>query len=607
MKKYGKALMIGIVTFCASISVAYAKEKVTVKELLDEAVEISPTAKDVYIVGDYAFTSSHPMTSQDIMLAARSIDVEGKTGKTNTGEVYPEMVVQHFNRTRTSSGYTEWSIVNPKIGTTDKKWADSWENKEISVHYIDYNLVNDISADVEDELKKDVENLNSSAKTYGFNTITYENHTLTFDISDLNKKLVEYANSDIITMFNTIVDGQYGFTSITYVGTGGQKVTKNKSEISNPRILAGEMLLALSGKENVKPSDLTYLDVANKSTTATVKYTDPEYGEKEVIYTLKFTYDTKTEKNKDLTNAAATLNKKANNYGFKSVSYNNETATFEIEDTTKTLVEFSTSGILDMFDKYIAGATKIEYTIGDKPVSITSIDANEKKKYAAQLLCLMANDGDNNKCTEPYTDAINLTLGNVANKSATAQFTYTIGDKTEVISYTLKFNYDLETVKNDAIQADIDKLNQKINANNEAFSSVAYDGSTHTATFTIKNKEKTISDLGSGLVEFNKMFNEFVKDAESITYKVGEKTVTADGNAVEIAKVLLCTMAGKENEECHMVNINLSDLSGKSASATVKYKVGEKSITYTVKFDTDPVAQASMLKFNSNNKAFKLN
>lgn len=606
MKKYGKALIIGIVTFFVSISVAYAKESVALKDLLKEAEKINSNATDVYIIGDYAFTSGHDLTSQDIMLSARSINVGGKTGKTNTGDVYKEMVMQHFTREMDKMGkFAEWKIESPRIGTPDKKIEDL--EQTVSVHYIDYNLVNDVSADVEDELKKDAESLKSSATSYGFNGITYENHTLTFDISDLNRKLVEYASSDIINMFNTIVNGKYGFTSITYIGKDGQEVTKTQKEVTNPKSLAGEMLLALSGKKDVSPSELTYLDVANKSTTATVTYTDPEYGEKEVTYTLSFTYDTKVEKDKVLKTAADELNDNVKDYGFKSVSYENETATFEIVDTTKTLFDFSKSGILDMFDKYIAGATKIEYTVGSTPVSITSVDASKKTQYAAQLLCLMANNGDNEKCVEPYSSAKGLTLGDVANKSATAKFTYTIGNETVEITYTLNFNYDLETVKNDAIQADIDALIEKIDKDKAIFSSVEYDKSTHTATFTIKNKEKQLSELGGALIDFYKMFNEFVKDSESIEYKVDEQPVSVSGGAGDIAKELLCTMAKKEVKNCSASTISLSELSGKSATATVKYKVGGKSISYTITFVADPAATASMLKFNSNNKVFRLN
>ncbi len=626
MKKYGKKVMVGLVALTAGILTANAKD-VTVKEFLEEVEAKNPTAQDVYIIGDYAFTSKHSVTSQDIMLSAKSINISSianntsLANRTNKGDVYKEMLMQHLNRTMDANGkYSAWSIVNPKIGTADKKIDN---NKTLSIHFIDYELVNDVTADVEDQLKKDAEELNKpdELKKYGFNSITYENNTLTFDIADINKGLVDYKDSGIVKMFKDIVSGNYGFTSITYTGVSeeGQPTTKTAEDLKSATDddiikLAADVLLGLVTKEGGQANTLTYLDVANKSTTAKVVYTD-EYGTHEVTYTLKFTYDIEEEKDKDLTNAASTLNNNAITYGFKSIRYANKTATFEISDTQKPLAEFAKSGILDMFKQYIAGATKIEYTIGDKKVTIEEINAEDGVKYAAQLLCLMANNGTEDTCKtdEGILTAAQLKLGDVAGKNATANFTYTIGSETQTIPYILDFKYDLEEEKNETLTHYADGLNQKISTEGDqsGFSSIKYNADSRIATFTIKDGNKLLKDF-SGKEDIINMFQVFVQDAEEITWNAGskkeqkvEKNNMNETTVLTLAKDLLCAMAEKDSN-CDPTSLKLSDVQGKTATATISYKVG--SVTGTQTYTLEFVADSSVSAITGlNHELFNIN
>ncbi len=137
MRKYGRLLIIGIVTFFASIIPVFAKE-FTVEQLEKEVEKNHPDAVDIYVIGKYAFTTDHTITSQDIMLASRSIDVVDKTGETNKDNVYQEMVMQHINRKMDINGkYDSWTIVNPKIGKTEKKLDN---NDKLDIRYIDYEF-----------------------------------------------------------------------------------------------------------------------------------------------------------------------------------------------------------------------------------------------------------------------------------------------------------------------------------------------------------------------------------------------------------------------------------------------------------------------------------
>ena len=142
MKKYGKMLMVGVLTLIAGVITANAKE-MSVSELLKEVEKQNANTQDVYIIGEYAYTSKHIITSQDIMLASLSINAETK-GKTNKDDSYEEMVMQHLSRTMDANGqYSQWSIVKPKIGKENKKLSDL--NQKIDVDFIDYNYIKEES------------------------------------------------------------------------------------------------------------------------------------------------------------------------------------------------------------------------------------------------------------------------------------------------------------------------------------------------------------------------------------------------------------------------------------------------------------------------------
>ena len=46
----------------------------------------------LYMIGNYVFTQGHNLTTQDIMLAARSIQSEN-TGETNAEQIYKDMAI----------------------------------------------------------------------------------------------------------------------------------------------------------------------------------------------------------------------------------------------------------------------------------------------------------------------------------------------------------------------------------------------------------------------------------------------------------------------------------------------------------------------------------
>ena len=78
IQKYNKILLVillfFILLFFAFVTKVDAKE-VTLNELAEKVKEVEPNASYLYVIGEYAFTSEHLLTTQDVMLAARTIQV----------------------------------------------------------------------------------------------------------------------------------------------------------------------------------------------------------------------------------------------------------------------------------------------------------------------------------------------------------------------------------------------------------------------------------------------------------------------------------------------------------------------------------------------------
>ena len=90
MKKYSKILLTLFFAFFASINVVSAKE-MTIEEFGKLFNETNPDASYVYVIGEYAFTSKHILTTQDAMIAARTIKLAENSGATAKDPIYGAM------------------------------------------------------------------------------------------------------------------------------------------------------------------------------------------------------------------------------------------------------------------------------------------------------------------------------------------------------------------------------------------------------------------------------------------------------------------------------------------------------------------------------------
>ena len=138
MRKGIKLTFFALVAFFLSITPAYARQ-MTLEELGKEVEAKESTAEYVYVVGQYAFTSKHKLTAQDLMVAAKSIQgITPEDGKTNDKPVYGKMAVYKIARKSENFTYTGWETPTTALG---KEKLDLSDSKSVDIRYIDYQFI----------------------------------------------------------------------------------------------------------------------------------------------------------------------------------------------------------------------------------------------------------------------------------------------------------------------------------------------------------------------------------------------------------------------------------------------------------------------------------
>ena len=152
IKKYSKLLLALICCFIGINSV-FARE-MTLDELEQELKKISPRASYIYVIGEYAFSSTHTFTREDNLLAARSIVVNDKDGVTNEHPIYNEMTIFHYDRTVGADGRPNGlKYVTNLVGTSKAP-------SKLNIKYIDYVFIPEVSkAEVKEAGKSDYDKI----------------------------------------------------------------------------------------------------------------------------------------------------------------------------------------------------------------------------------------------------------------------------------------------------------------------------------------------------------------------------------------------------------------------------------------------------------------
>ncbi len=184
MKKYGKGLALAALTFLFSLTPALAKE-MTLDELGKEIQRVNPYPGYAYVVGEYAFTSTHTLTTQDLMLAAKTIKTTAADKYTDQDPIYGKMTIHTLIPTYSpdTGELQNWSVGTNYLGDTTLDLSGS---KKINISYIDYQFVKEdtkmsVSVDDVDDTYK-----NKLNAKYGFNGNAENSEELSID-AETNK------------------------------------------------------------------------------------------------------------------------------------------------------------------------------------------------------------------------------------------------------------------------------------------------------------------------------------------------------------------------------------------------------------------------------------
>ena len=159
MRKRITILIIALFAFIMFQANAFAKE-MKLEELSKEIEKVNPGAQSAYIIGNYVFTSGHLLTTQDVMLAARSIEVEDKTGATDSDNIYGEMTIHEAVKVYDQKNHESlgWFPTSNTDGKTEFN-----ANTILNIKYIDYQHIQEetkftISTDIKDKKYQDAIN-----------------------------------------------------------------------------------------------------------------------------------------------------------------------------------------------------------------------------------------------------------------------------------------------------------------------------------------------------------------------------------------------------------------------------------------------------------------
>ena len=183
IKKYSKILITVLFAFLISLIIANpvnAKE-ITLTELTEMIKDYNPKATYAYVIGEYVFTSGGLLTTQDVMLAARSIEVTDIDGTTNKDKIYNEMTIAYYEGVFDSNwNLTGFKFVENIVGTTQPKTT-------FDIKHIDYNKeAAKIKIDVDDLVDEAYTTIENQADTNILEVSRGEGNNIKVTLKDLS-------------------------------------------------------------------------------------------------------------------------------------------------------------------------------------------------------------------------------------------------------------------------------------------------------------------------------------------------------------------------------------------------------------------------------------
>ncbi len=420
IKKYSKLILVAICAFFICMTPSFAREftKEEFAEYLQKLEEEEGEYIDnFYLVGEYVFTNRMQFTTQDAMLAARSIKVKDTNGKINTDAIYGEMTIHLFQHRADASGnYVVRYDRNP-IGTTA-------EPSKLNVKYIDYEFV-------PDESKAEI----TPADSYTHGNITFENdenltHTTTKKVITLGGEI--YENKDIdetifskenltgfYYAFTVKVDNLTDDTTVKVEGVINQ--TFGKSDFNEN----GELVVLMPLDPNLDAMGKNIIIKVDSDGTS-----NPEYGE--TIYEINY-QDVKFKKVLDVDATIEENMDKVETDKF-SATLSNGTLSVEQKDVTESLSNSTGKGLIDALKETLKtpGVESVKLTYNGVDYALT--EDNIESEVAKLLAVVAGKDYDKAIQNDVIGKAINMTV-----ELESGNVTTVTPDGKSSVEYTIDF------------------------------------------------------------------------------------------------------------------------------------------------------------------------
>ncbi len=240
MKKYNKLFIFTIMTFFITVKSIFARE-MTLDELSTILNEKNIT--QAYIIGEYVYTSDYitknTLSTKDVMLSSRSIDVPITDGYTNVDPIYNKMSINKITRNINNipSKTDKWTNSETVLGTEKLK-------EKFNIKYIDYELQSELTtASITTEIDSKFDTKLSELK---FENGNNNNSNLEYDESTekLTGVLKKYTKIDD-TIFSSEERHDYYFafvvnvlnasddTTVTIIGDKEKKISYDKFDFKS--------------------------------------------------------------------------------------------------------------------------------------------------------------------------------------------------------------------------------------------------------------------------------------------------------------------------------------------------------------------------------------
>ena len=547
----------------ATLGIVFHANFVNAKELsltdIDKEIEENyAEAKDniayLYVIGDYAFSSEHKLTFNDIIYASSN-------SKHNIGSDIENCLIYYLQRTSDDSdkwtGWTEGKSINGE-GTLLK-------DGKFNISYID-------GIDIEDrtEVNSDTNVKNYikgvSGKTFFTKEYDEKNGVLTINLAKESLNFSGISGTNVVNeLVNLIKIEGYESIDLTY-GDTTVNITKDDDT-------AGEAVIKLNTlldkvKEHQKITDVTIKVKFNLGEMY------KEIGTHKSQYSIKFTsvVDLSAEIEKLVNNNMGDA-KNLNTAGIYVTAKGND-LTFAVDGSKTLASDVKNTGLLAMLNGLLTDERVKQIDFNNLVLSTAAADTSNLKTQLTQELTNIVGSTP-------------TTLGNLQGKSFTIKVTLKDGygvlddkatnDSKTSRTYNIKFVNRVEQATNQAVSNVITNLCSGCTAN------YIEDENKNVIVVDIENNGTT--DLTNALTTLTSQIANAESYYKSIEVKLNGKTYTLKtGDSGKPAELISA-----------LKDLKLEGLKGKEV--VIRYNLNDNNVDF---YDNSSTIRNDDIKFNSN-------